>query len=132
MAIAVQITLVGSTGRALYESELLYLAQQIAALSGPALPPSPTVSGRLSSTDAGLMIQATGNLIVSANTFRNGDCVNIRNTTGAPITLTQDTGLTLELAGTSTTGDRTVASKGVAILFFNSPISCSASGAGVT
>lgn len=132
MTVNITITLRDSSGFASFDTNLLVLAQALAALGGPQLPLSPTVSGLLSLTDAGNKIDATGNITVPANIFLNGHAVTIRNATSSPITITQGAGLTLELAGTALTGDRTLAGKGVFTLLWNSPTLCSSSGAGLS
>lgn len=132
MTVNITITLRDSSGFASFDTNLLVLAQALAALGGPQIPLSPTVSGALSLTDAGYRIDATGNLTAPANIFLSGHAVTIRNATTSPITISQGSGLTLELAGTTTTGDRALAGKGVCTLLWDSPTVCSSSGAGLS
>lgn len=61
-----------------------------------------------------------------------GDVFSIYNDSGSAVTLTQGGGLTLRLAGTATTGNRTLAARGIATLWFNSASECIISGPGVT
>ena len=50
----------------------------------------------------------------NANVFASGDMVSVVNTSAGNITLVQGTNVTLRLAGTATTGTRTLASNGLA------------------
>jgi hypothetical protein len=59
----------------------------------------------------------------NANVFAAGDMVSVINTSAGNITLVQGTSVTIRLAGTATTGNRTVASNGRATLI------CSVGGA---
>lgn len=49
-----------------------------------------------------------------------GSTYSIYNDSASAITLTQGAGLTLRLAGTATTGNRTLAARGIATLWYNS------------
>ena len=57
-----------------------------------------------------------------------GDVVMIYNNSAAAVTLTQGAGLTLRLAGTSTTGSRTIDQRGFATIWFNSATEAIVSG----
>ena len=59
----------------------------------------------------------------NASVFAAGDMVSVINTSAGNITLVQGTSVTLRLAGTATTGNRTVATNGLATLI------CSVGGA---
>jgi hypothetical protein len=77
-------------------------------------------------TDAGKTITASllGAVITFvASVFAAGDMVSVINTSAGNITLVQGTSVTIRLAGTATTGNRTVASNGLATLI------CSVGGA---
>lgn len=56
----------------------------------------------------------------------------VYNDSGAAITLTQGSGLTLRLAGSATTGSRTLAARGFATIWFNSTSEAIVSGTGVS
>lgn len=47
-----------------------------------------------------------------------GNWVAVYNNSASPITLTQDTSLTLRLGGTATTGNRTLAQRGLAVMWY--------------
>jgi hypothetical protein len=67
--------------------------------------------------DAGKHISiTTGGVTVNASIFSVGDMVTIFNNSGSSQTITQGTSVTLRLAGTATTGNRTLAQYGIATL----------------
>jgi hypothetical protein len=77
-------------------------------------------------SDAGKTITVLASLSTinfNASVFAAGDLVSVINTSAGNITLVQGTNVTLRLAGTATTGNRTVASNGLATLI------CSVGGA---
>lgn len=61
-----------------------------------------------------------------------GSAYSIYNDSAAAITVTQGSGMTLRLAGTTTTGSRTVAPRAFATIWFNSPTEALIMGNGVT
>ncbi|MBX3562466.1 MAG: hypothetical protein KF780_11720 [Sphingomonas sp.] len=61
-----------------------------------------------------------------------GSTYSIYNDSGSAITITQGSGLTLRLAGTGTTGNRTLAARGFATIWFNGTTEAIVSGAGVS
>jgi hypothetical protein len=68
-------------------------------------------------TDAGKTIVASlvgANITFNASVFGAGDMVSVVNTSIGSITLVQGTNVTLRLAGSATTGNRTVATNGLA------------------
>jgi hypothetical protein len=74
----------------------------------------------LVATDNGKCIAASGTVTLNNSVFAAGDVVMIYNNSAAAITLTQGTGVTLRLAGTATTGSRTIDQRGFATIWFNS------------
>jgi hypothetical protein len=67
--------------------------------------------------DAGKHISiTTGGVTVDASIFSIGDMITIFNNSGSSQTITQGTSVTLRLAGTATTGNRTLAQYGIATL----------------
>tara|TARA_Y100001973_G_scaffold32312_1_gene48710 strand:+ start:13649 stop:14149 length:501 start_codon:yes stop_codon:yes gene_type:complete len=68
----------------------------------------------LTSGDVGELINTTSEVTVPASTFSAGDAITIYNGTTSDITITQGSSVTMYLAGSSTTGNRTLAQKGVA------------------
>jgi hypothetical protein len=77
-------------------------------------------------SDAGKTIVESlsgANITFNASVFAAGDMVSVINTSAGTITLVQGTNVTLRLAGTGTTGNRTVASNGLATVI------CSVGGA---
>ena len=91
----------------------------------------------LTSNDAGKCIQKTGTsattYTVNNSVFSAGDVVTILNNGSAGnITISPGAGVTLRLAGSATTGARTVAPFGMATLYFTAASGAYVSGPGVT
>tara|TARA_B000000557_G_C20755493_1_gene435021 strand:+ start:279 stop:779 length:501 start_codon:yes stop_codon:yes gene_type:complete len=68
----------------------------------------------LTADDVGELINTTAGVTVVSGVFSAGDAVTIYNGTTSDIIITEGTSVTMYLAGSSTTGDRTLAQKGVA------------------
>ena len=68
----------------------------------------------LTADDVGELINTTAGVTVVSGVFSAGDAVTIYNGTTGDIIITEGTSVTMYLAGSSTTGDRTLAQKGVA------------------
>lgn len=72
----------------------------------------------LAATDAGKHISiTTGGITVNASTFNVGDMITIYNSSNSTQTFTQGTNVTFRLAGTATTGNRTLGQFGLATIF---------------
>jgi hypothetical protein len=68
----------------------------------------------LTLTDVGKHISiTTGGVTVNSGIFSAGDAVSIYNNSGGNQTITQGTSVTMYLAGTATTGNRTLAQRGI-------------------
>jgi hypothetical protein len=61
-----------------------------------------------------------------------GDWTAVYNNSSSSITLTQGSGLTLRLGGTATTGSRTLAPRGLAVIWYNSATEAVVNGSGVS
>jgi hypothetical protein len=81
--------------------------------------------------DVGKCIAVTAGIAIPNSTFAAGDAVSIYNDSAAAITITA-TITTLRLAGTTTTGNRTLAARGMATVWFNSSTEAIISGSGLT
>jgi len=69
----------------------------------------------LAASDVGKHISiTTGGVTVNSGIFSAGDAVSIYNNSGSNQTITQGTSVTMYLVGTATTGNRTLAQRGVA------------------
>jgi hypothetical protein len=69
----------------------------------------------LTATDNGKMVNiTTGGVTVNAGIFSEGNNTTIYNNSGSNQTITQGTSVTMYLAGTATTGNRTLAQHGIA------------------
>lgn len=129
-------------------------ARPIGALSAasPALTGTPTVNGiaigykgiplatqnaayTFTTGDAGRGIVKSDGLAYTytANAIHaGGDVITVVNTGGTGAVTLAGTGVTLQLSGTTTTGNRTVAPGGVATLFFTSSTHAMVGGSGVS
>jgi hypothetical protein len=84
------------------------------------------------SSDKGKYITATTTVTLDSNTgFVSGDPVTIYNNSASNITVTA-TGVTLRLAGSATTGSRTIAQRGLATILCVGTNDYVIGGAGVT
>ena len=83
-------------------------------------------------TDNGSLINiTTGGVTINAGVFSPGQNVTIYNNSGSSQTITQGAGVTMYLAGTATTGNRTLAQRGSAsvICVATNTFVCSGAGA---
>lgn len=92
---------------------------------------SSETTGTLTSASANKTIQATGNITINNSVFSAGDIIVIY-AGGTSRTLTAGAGVTMRLAGTATTGNRTIPSFGIAVLFFASADSVAVGGSSIT
>jgi hypothetical protein len=81
--------------------------------------------GKMIAISAGITISATDGWVA-------GDAFSVYNDSAASITLTQGAATTLRLAGTTTTGSRTLAARGTCTVWANSASEFVLSGAGLT
>jgi len=84
------------------------------------IPFTASTTGRtIALTDVGMCIPATGTINIPTNAavaFAVGDSVGVYNNTAGNISITATAGVTLRLGGSSTTGNRTLAQRGLATL----------------
>jgi hypothetical protein len=84
-------------------------------------------------TDNGKLINiTTGGITINASVFSAGQNVTIYNNSASSQTITQGTSVTMYLAGTATTGNRTLAQRGIATILCVASNTFVCSGAGVT
>jgi hypothetical protein len=91
-----------------------------------------TTGGTAALTGRGHCYASTGNVEVPANVFAAGDAFSVYNNSASSITLTQGAGLTLRQGGTTNTGSRTLAARGMATIWFNSTTEAIVTGAGLS
>lgn len=92
-----------------------------------------TAAYLLTAADAGKFISlTTANVFVPTLVFSAGQVVSVYNNSAAVITITQNTGVTMYLAGTATTGNRSLAQRGVATILCVAANTFAASGAGLS
>ena len=73
-----------------------------------------TASATAAKSDAGTMITTDSQFIIPQNIFAAGDIISIYNNSASDIQISQGTGVTLRLVGGTTTGNRTLAQRGLA------------------
>jgi hypothetical protein len=87
----------------------------------------------LVSSDLGKTISiTTGGVTVPASVFSPGDAITIYNNSASNQTITQGASVTMYLAGTATTGNRTLAQRGIATALCVATNTFVISGAGLT
>jgi len=83
--------------------------------------------------DAGVVIYiSTGGVTIPASVMSQADAVTIINDSGSDQTLTQGSGLTLYNTADAATGNRTLAGRGMATIYFASATTAYISGAGLS
>lgn len=80
----------------------------------------------------GQMLAVSAGVTLNTSDMAAGYAFSVYNDSAAAITLTQGAGVTLRLAGTTSTGNRTIPARGVATIWCNSGTEAVVSGAGVT
>jgi hypothetical protein len=94
--------------------------------------PRSTTTTTANIADVGKCIATTANIAIPASVFAGGDAVSIYNNSASTVTISQGAGLTMYRVGTATTGDRTLAQRGMATIWFNSATDCVISGGGLS
>jgi len=97
--------------------------------------PSSAKSGAyvLVAADAGKAIYtSTGGVTINNSLFSAGDAVTIINNSGSDQTLTQGSGVTLHNTADAATGNRTLAGRGIATIWFASASVAYISGSGLS
>ena len=92
----------------------------------------PSGSYTLVAADHGKHILASNTITIDGGIFTAGQNVVIINWTGGNITLSQGTNMTMYQVGTSNTGNRTLAQRGLVTLFFVNANNCIISGSGLS
>lgn len=82
--------------------------------------------------DVGKVITTTANVTINGAIFSIGQAVSIYNNSASSITILPGTGVTMYLGGTATTGNRTLAQRGVATALEVASNTFVISGAGIT
>ena len=83
--------------------------------------------------DAGKVIYiSTGGVTINNSVFSAGDAVTIINNSGSDQTITQGSGVTIHNSADATTGNRTLAARGMATLWFAAADTAYISGAGLS
>ena len=86
----------------------------------------------LIASDAGKHITTNSGITVNPNVLSVGDAVTILNTSGSDITITQGSSQTIYNTADASTGNRTLAARGMATMLFTSAATCYISGAGLS
>jgi hypothetical protein len=93
---------------------------------------STETSGTLTAASANKRVKATAGVTINDGVFTAEDSVEIYNDSDVSITITQDTGMTLRLAGSTSTGNRTLAARGIAYVYFDTNADAAVAGSGVS
>jgi hypothetical protein len=94
--------------------------------------PSSNTAGTLVAADAGKCVSLSAGITVPASIFSTGQAVTIYNNTGGNLTILQGSGLTLRQGGSANTGNRTLAQRGLATVWYISATEAVMSGSGVS
>ena len=86
----------------------------------------------LVAADAGKCIATSAGVTVPHNVLGTGDAVTIINNSGSDITITQASSLTMHNSADASSGNRTLAGKGMATVWFSSGAEAYISGAGLS
>lgn len=79
---------------------------------------SAETSGTLTAASANKVLPISAGITINDGVFTADDVIIVYNNSASSITITQDTGMTLRLHGTTTTGNRTLVARGVASIYF--------------
>jgi hypothetical protein len=94
------------------------------------VPAASVTTGSVVAADSGKCVYATAGVTIPNGVFQQGDVLTIYNNTASSITITASIS-TLRLAGTATTGNRTLAQRGIATVLFNSGTDAAITGSGL-
>jgi len=95
-------------------------------------PTTTSSGGTLVVGDRGSLVSVTAGVTIPASVFAAQDVVTIYNNSASTITITQGTSLTLRQVGTSNTGNRSLALRGMATVVFISATEAVISGGGLS
>lgn len=93
---------------------------------------SQTAAYVLAATDNGKHISTNANVTVPNTIFSAGQTISVYNNSAANINIVQDAGVTMYLAGTATTGNRTLQQRGIATVLCVAANTFVVTGAGLT
>ena len=94
--------------------------------------PSLTYAATAATDSVGKCYAATAGVTVPSATFAAGDSFSIYNNSASAITITQGSSLTLRQVGTANTGNRTLAARGLATVWFVGANEAVITGGGLT
>lgn len=94
--------------------------------------PRSTTSGTATTADVAKCIAVSAGLTIPNATFSAGDSLSIYNDSASAVTITQGTSLTLRWGGTTSTGNRTLAARGMCTVWFNSSSEAIITGSGLS
>lgn len=94
--------------------------------------PASSTSGTAVASDAGKSIKLSAGITIANATHAADDIITLYNNTAGALTITQGASFTLRQAGTANTGNRTLAQRGIATIWFISSSEAVISGSGVS
>jgi hypothetical protein len=106
--------------------------QGVIGAQGTTVVPRSATTTTLVIGDVGKCVDATAGITVPNAVFSAGDIVSIYANVAAGITITQGTSLSLRLAGSTSSGNRTLAGNGICTIWFSNSSCGIISGAGLT
>lgn len=80
-------------------------------------PRSAETSGTLTAASANKVVVTSAGVTINDGVFTADDVIVIYNDSASGVTITQDTGMTLRFAGSTSTGNRTLAARGVCTIY---------------
>lgn len=101
------------------------------SITAPPAAGTTTTGSLTAAANANRATQLTGNPTIAGSVFTAGDFL-ILYAGSAARTITQGAGMTMRLDGTATTGNRTLAARGMAVVYMVSATECVVSGGAVT
>ena len=114
----------------------------VAGPPGPPGPPGPSGSLGINARTSGytlvasdsskLVTMTTGDCTVAQNVFSAGDAITVYNNSSSSFSILQGAGVTMYLAGTSSTGNRTLQGRGLATIVCAASNTFAISGAGLS
>ena len=117
-------------------------ASTVAGPPGPPGPPGPSGSLGINARTSGytlvasdsskLVTMTTGDCTVAQNVFSAGDAITVYNNSSSSFSILQGAGVTMYLAGTSSTGNRTIQGRGLATIVCAASNTFAISGAGLS
>lgn len=106
------------TGATTHGGDVSFTLSSVAYPVGYRSVPRSTTATTLVAADAAKCVAVSAAIAIPASVFSAGDCISIYNDSAGAVNITIAAG-TLRLAGSTSTGTRSLAARGIATLWFN-------------